>query len=102
MRWHAPEAVAAPSRLPASVVAWLRWELRGVTKRYGAVSSRSTGVDLDLRAGELLALLGPNGAGKSTAISLWLGLIEADRGEVASCSAARRRTVARRRRASAS
>jgi ABC-type multidrug transport system ATPase subunit len=30
----------------------------------------------------LLAVLGPNGAGKSTAISLWLGLIEADAGEV--------------------
>ncbi|WP_238389694.1 ABC transporter ATP-binding protein [Pseudoxanthomonas koreensis] len=40
------------------------------------------GVDLQLRSGELLAVLGPNGAGKSTAISLWLGLIEADRGEV--------------------
>jgi ABC-type multidrug transport system ATPase subunit len=30
----------------------------------------------------LLAVLGPNGAGKSTAISLWLGLQEADTGDV--------------------
>ena len=35
-----------------------------------------------MRRGELLAVLGPNGAGKSTAISLWLGLIEADAGDV--------------------
>ena len=30
----------------------------------------------------MLALLGPNGAGKTTAIGLWLGLIEADAGDV--------------------
>jgi ABC-type multidrug transport system ATPase subunit/peptidoglycan/LPS O-acetylase OafA/YrhL len=56
-------------------------ELRGVTKKFGAAIALA-GVDVQLRAGELLALLGPNGAGKSTAISLWLGLHEADSGEV--------------------
>jgi ABC-type multidrug transport system ATPase subunit len=56
-------------------------ELRGVSKRFGATTALSA-VDLQLRSGELLALLGPNGAGKSTAISLWLGLIEADAGDV--------------------
>jgi ABC-type multidrug transport system ATPase subunit/peptidoglycan/LPS O-acetylase OafA/YrhL len=55
--------------------------LRGITKRYGATTALA-GVDIELRPGELLAVLGPNGAGKSTAISLWLGLIEADAGEV--------------------
>ena len=55
-------------------------ELRGVGKSFGSVVALD-GVDLTLRAGELLAVLGPNGAGKSTAISLWLGLIEADRGD---------------------
>ena len=39
---------------------------------------------------------GPNGAGKTTAIGLWLGLTEADAGQV-TCSAARRRTIDRRR-----
>ena len=48
-----------------------------------------------MRAGELLAVLGPNGAGKSTAISLWLGLTEADSGEV---TVARRLTAGHRRR----
>ena len=56
-------------------------ELRGVTKKFGAVTALSA-IDIEVRAGELLAVLGPNGAGKSTAISLWLGLQEADSGEV--------------------
>jgi ABC-type multidrug transport system ATPase subunit len=56
-------------------------ELRGVTKKFGAVTALSA-IDVQVRAGELLAVLGPNGAGKSTAISLWLGLQEADSGEV--------------------
>jgi ABC-2 type transport system ATP-binding protein len=55
--------------------------LLGVGKRYGAVTALD-GVELDVRAGELLALLGPNGAGKSTAIGLLLGLSEPDAGEV--------------------
>lgn len=55
--------------------------LRGITKRYGTTTALA-GIDMELRRGELLAVLGPNGAGKSTAIALWLGLIEADAGEV--------------------
>jgi ABC-type multidrug transport system ATPase subunit/peptidoglycan/LPS O-acetylase OafA/YrhL len=56
-------------------------ELRGVTKKFGATTALAN-IDIDVRAGELLAVLGPNGAGKSTAISLWLGLHEADAGDV--------------------
>jgi len=55
--------------------------LRGITKRFGATTALSN-IDIEVRSGELLAVLGPNGAGKSTAISLWLGLTEADEGEV--------------------
>jgi ABC-type multidrug transport system ATPase subunit len=55
--------------------------LSGIVKRFGAVTALS-GIDIEVRRGELLAVLGPNGAGKSTAIALWLGLIEADAGEV--------------------
>jgi ABC-2 type transport system ATP-binding protein len=40
------------------------------------------GLDLDVKAGELLAVLGPNGAGKTTAIALMLGLQIPDKGEV--------------------
>jgi ABC-type multidrug transport system ATPase subunit/peptidoglycan/LPS O-acetylase OafA/YrhL len=56
-------------------------ELRGIIKKYGS-NTALAGIDVQVRRGELLAVLGPNGAGKSTAISLWLGLIEADAGEV--------------------
>jgi ABC-type multidrug transport system ATPase subunit len=56
-------------------------QLRGITKKFGAVTALDS-IDIDVRRGELLAVLGPNGAGKSTAISLWLGLIEPDAGTV--------------------
>jgi ABC-type multidrug transport system ATPase subunit/peptidoglycan/LPS O-acetylase OafA/YrhL len=56
-------------------------ELAGAAKRYGKTVALA-GLDLDVRRGEVLAVLGPNGAGKSTAISLWLGLLQPDEGEV--------------------
>ena len=40
------------------------------------------GVDLELRAGELVALLGPNGAGKSTLLDALAGALEPAAGEV--------------------
>lgn len=55
--------------------------LRGVHKRYGTQTALD-GVDLELRAGQVLAVLGPNGAGKTTSIGLLLGLIRPDAGQV--------------------
>jgi ABC-type multidrug transport system ATPase subunit/peptidoglycan/LPS O-acetylase OafA/YrhL len=77
---------AAPTRVVDTTVATRApvASLRGAVKKYGAVTALA-GIDLDVRRGELLAVLGPNGAGKSTAISLWLGLIEPDAGEVMLC-----------------
>jgi ABC-2 type transport system ATP-binding protein len=40
------------------------------------------GVDISVRAGEIVALLGPNGAGKSTTIDMLLGLTRPDSGTV--------------------
>lgn len=40
------------------------------------------GVNLTLRAGEMLALLGPNGAGKSTLLQLLTGLFSPDQGRI--------------------
>jgi ABC-type multidrug transport system ATPase subunit/peptidoglycan/LPS O-acetylase OafA/YrhL len=81
----APAAATAPATAPpadaSSSAASPIASLRGVVKRYGKVTALA-GVDLDVKPGELLAVLGPNGAGKSTAIALWLGLAEADAGEV--------------------
>ena len=54
--------------------------LGAVRKHYGKLTALD-GLDLSVNRGELLALLGPNGAGKSTAISILLGLQNADAGE---------------------
>nr|WP_312014617.1 MULTISPECIES: ABC transporter ATP-binding protein [unclassified Bradyrhizobium] len=40
------------------------------------------GIDLQVRAGEVIGLLGPNGAGKTTTILMLLGLTESTRGSV--------------------
>jgi ABC-2 type transport system ATP-binding protein len=49
-------------------------ELAGAVKKYGGVTALA-GVDLAVRAGEVVAVLGPNGAGKTTAVQLLLGLV---------------------------
>ncbi len=56
-------------------------EIRGLTKRFGAVQALD-GLDLTVRAGEVHGFLGPNGAGKSTTIRILLGLVKADGGSV--------------------
>jgi ABC-2 type transport system ATP-binding protein len=46
-----------------------------LTKRYGAAVAVD-GVDLEIRAGEIVGILGPNGSGKTTTILMLLGLTE--------------------------
>ncbi|MGJ5749003.1 ribose transport system ATP-binding protein [Streptomyces puniciscabiei] len=55
--------------------------VRGLTKRFGGTLALD-GVDLDVRAGSVLALLGPNGAGKSTLIKVLAGVHHADAGRI--------------------
>ncbi len=56
--------------------------LRNIQKRYGATHALK-GVDLDLRAGEVLALVGENGAGKSTLVKMLTGVVPLDEGTIA-------------------
>ena len=56
-------------------------EVRGVYKRFGAVTALD-GVNLSLYRGEILALLGDNGAGKSTLIKCITGVHKTDGGQI--------------------
>jgi D-xylose transport system ATP-binding protein len=56
-------------------------ELRGVSKRFGAVQALS-GVDFEVDAGEVVALVGDNGAGKSTLVKVIAGTSPADAGTI--------------------
>ena len=47
--------------------------LRGISKQFGAVSAL-TDIDLDVKAGEVVALVGDNGAGKSTLVKVLAGV----------------------------
>jgi D-xylose transport system ATP-binding protein len=55
-------------------------ELRGVSKRFGAVQALSD-VDFEVRPGEVVGLVGDNGAGKSTLVKVMSGIHPADAGE---------------------
>jgi simple sugar transport system ATP-binding protein len=69
-----PTAPAAPSRDVAL-------EVRGVTKRFGALIVLR-GVDMVLHEGEVLGLVGDNGAGKSTLVKIMSGFHHQDDGEL--------------------
>jgi len=53
----------------------------GLTKRFADVHALS-GVDFDVRDGELFGFLGPNGAGKTTTINMLTGLARPDAGSI--------------------
>ncbi len=65
---------AAPSGHPVL-------SLRGISKRFGAVSAL-TDIDLDVNAGEVIALVGDNGAGKSTLVKVLAGVHAPTTGEI--------------------
>jgi ABC-2 type transport system ATP-binding protein len=62
--------------MPAPVLA-----VSGLRKSYGGQEALA-GVDLEIRAGELVGLLGPNGAGKSTLTKIACGLVRPSGGTV--------------------
>ncbi len=56
-------------------------ETKGLVKAYDG-REVVKGVDLNVKAGEIVGLLGPNGAGKTTSFYMTIGLVKPTRGEV--------------------
>ena len=54
---------------------------RGLTKRFGDFTAVS-GIDFEVRRGEIFGKLGPNGSGKTTTIRMMLGLLRPTEGTV--------------------
>jgi ABC-2 type transport system ATP-binding protein len=71
---HTPERF--PSMQPIISV-------KGLSKSYASGFKALSGIDLDIRRGEIFALLGPNGAGKTTLIGIICGILVPTQGKVA-------------------
>jgi ABC-type multidrug transport system fused ATPase/permease subunit len=79
------DVVETPLPVGGTSRASQRWPLsvRGLTVRYaGRPSAALTGLDLDVRCGEVVAVVGPSGCGKSTLLSVLLKFREPDAGRV--------------------
>jgi putative spermidine/putrescine transport system ATP-binding protein len=67
-------------------------EIRGAYKKFGPNVVLS-GIDLDVRQGELLTLLGPSGCGKTTTLNVIAGFLDLDQGEEIGRASCRERVL---------
>ncbi|MCC6320483.1 MAG: ABC transporter ATP-binding protein [Phycisphaerales bacterium] len=82
LRGSASATLPPPAAQPAD--AGVAVHCKGVVKGYNTASTRVMalrGVDLQIRAGELMMLVGPSGCGKTTLISVIAGILDRDEGE---------------------
>ncbi|WP_153117794.1 branched-chain amino acid ABC transporter ATP-binding protein/permease [Rhodocyclus tenuis] len=80
----APATIADGEPLPRRVLAEsgsVLLEVRDATKRFGGLVANNC-MNLDVRAGEVMALIGPNGAGKSTLFNGISGVDPVTSGEI--------------------
>ena len=56
-------------------------EVRGLQKHFGGLYALS-GLDMDVRKGEIVSVIGPNGAGKSTLFNVITGIYAPDAGDI--------------------
>lgn len=56
-------------------------QITDLVKTYGSKKALS-GIDLEVKKGEIMGLLGPNGAGKSTTMNIMTGYLSASSGQV--------------------
>ena len=72
----AEEPAATPDHLNDVVL-----RASGISRSFGGLAALS-GVDLTVRAGEIVGLIGPNGSGKTTMLNVISGLYRPDGGEI--------------------
>lgn len=77
----AAERPAGPPRAAPPAAGTVLLRARGVRKHFRGVQALR-GVDVEVRAGEILGLLGPNGSGKSTFINVVSGHFAVTQGEI--------------------
>src|SRR5690348_315499 len=74
-----PPSGPPPTAWPAPAPATAALSLRGLTRRFGAMTAVDR-LDLDVPRGSFYGLVGPNGAGKTTTLSMATGLLRPDAG----------------------
>lgn len=77
----APSAQVPPPPLPAPPQPPLALDVRGVSKRFGALTAVDN-VSFSVRQGEIFGLVGPDGAGKTTTMRMLASVMRADAGAI--------------------